>query len=223
MPHNRGIFFYLTSMYYFSWPWFILSLGISLGIWAQDAEQNSFYREDQLYVGLNYLVNQSNSENFQQEGLSSQFQLGVIRDFPIHSSGRWAVGLGLGYERNSLRNNIQWNVDATEVIYSYDEAQQIFKFQSLSFPIEIRWRSSTLDRYAFWRVYTGLKWHRNWTSNELYQSLIQTWSPTTYISLGYNTWNLQVAYALTPLYKKTAMLTTDSLRLLSLGLIFYIF
>ena len=39
----------------------------------------------------------SNQEKFRSQGISKHFQLGFIRDIPLISSGKLAIGLGLGY------------------------------------------------------------------------------------------------------------------------------
>jgi hypothetical protein len=203
---------------------FFLILSSFLVSYAQDAEEDSFYREDQFYFGVSYLVNESKAVSFNQEGLSGQFSLGFIRDFPLHRSGRLALGLGLGYERLSLRNNIRWNLEEAQPEFSYAQNPQPFSFQSLSLPVELRWRSSSLTKYAFWRVYSGMKWNRNWALKSEQQQLLSEWIPSAYLSVGYNTWNLQLAYTLKPLFVQSIVMEDEAnIRLLSLGLVFYFF
>ena len=150
--------------------------------------------------------------------------MGFIRDFPLHGSGRIAIGVGMGYERNSLRNNIRWNLEQAQAAFSYVQNSQSFSFQSLSIPVELRWRSSSPTQYAFWRVYGGIKWNRNWTLKTEQRQLLSEWISSAYLSLGYNTWNLQLAYTLKPLFADTSLVDDDAnIRLLSLGLVFYLF
>ena len=203
---------------------FFLIISSFLVSYAQDAEEDSFYREDQFYFGVSYLVNESKAVSFNQEGLSGQFSLGFIRDFPLHRSGRLALGLGLGYERLGLRNNIRWNLEEAQPEFSYAQNPQPFSFQSLSLPVELRWRSSSLTKYAFWRVYSGMKWNRNWALKSEQQQLLSEWIPSAYLSVGYNTWNLQLAYTLKPLFAQSIVMEDEAnIRLLSLGLVFYFF
>jgi hypothetical protein len=203
---------------------FFLIISSFLVSYAQDAEEDSFYREDQFYFGVSYLVNESKAVSFNQEGLSGQFSLGFIRDFPLHRSGRLALGLGLGYERLGLRNNIRWNLEEAQPEFSYAQNPQPFSFQSLSLPVELRWRSSSLTKYAFWRVYGGMKWNRNWALKSEQQQLLSEWIPSAYLSVGYNTWNLQLAYTLKPLFVQSIVMEDEAnIRLLSLGLVFYFF
>ena len=202
----------------------ILLLFISPLLSAQENSTDTFYREDQLYLGINYLIANSTAEEFFQEGLSSQLQIGMIRDIPISKSGRWAIGAGVGYERVNLRNNLQWDFQQEQARFIYAQQPSSFSYQSLALPLELRWRSSTPTKYAFWRVYGGVKWNRNWTVEAEYRDLLKAWVPTAYLSFGYNTWNVQLAYALRPLYDATVFSTpTDSLRLVSFGLVFYLF
>ena len=224
MPPKRGIFFYLSLMDRRFRYCFFLIISSFLTSYAQKVKEDSFYREDQFYFGVSYLVNESKAVSFNQEGLSSQFSLGFIRDFPLHPSGRIAIGVGMGYERNSLRNNIRWNLEQAQPAFSYVQNPQPFSFQSLSVPVELRWRSSSPTQYAFWRIYGGMKWNRNWTLKTEQQKLLSEWIPSAYLSLGYNTWNLQLAYTLKPLFADTSLVDDDAnIRLLSLGLVFYLF
>lgn len=202
----------------------VLLLLLSQLLSGQENNADTFYREDQLYAGINYQIANSSAEGFFQEGLSSQLQIGLIRDIPISKSGRWAVGLGVGYERVNLRNNLQWDFEQGQARYFYAQRPSSFSYRSLALPLEVRWRSSTSTKYAFWRVYSGVKWNRNWTAEAQSRALLNDWLPTAYISVGYNTWNLQFAYTLRPLYDSTVFPTsTNNLRIVSIGLVFYLF
>ena len=64
-----------------------------------------FYREDQLYFGFSFISLDANNKYFKQNGLSSHFQLGFVRDIPLISSGKFAIGLGVGYPRLKLAGN----------------------------------------------------------------------------------------------------------------------
>lgn len=181
--------------------------------------ETTFYREDQFYFGLNYLVLQSTADTFEQQGLSSQFQIGILRDIPLHPNGRWAIALGVGYERSNLRSNSQWE----DTTLNYTTASyRAHSYQSMSFPLEIRWRSSTPSQYAFWRIYSGVKWQRNWALGSLPQGVLKPWLPSVYAAIGYNTWNVYVGASLQPIYEAHAVTKNNQLRSLALGLIFYL-
>jgi hypothetical protein len=56
------------------------------------------------------------------------------------------------------------------------------------------------------------------------QQLLSEWIPSAYLSVGYNTWNLQLAYTLKPLFVQSIVMEDEAnIRLLSLGLVFYFF
>lgn len=190
--------------------------------WSQEkAAESVFYREDQLYFGLNYLVVQSDASGFALQGLSSQFQFGILRDIPFHANGRWAVAVGLGFERTNIRSNLLWE-DAS--LNYTPNSYRTYSHQGLSIPLELRWRSSTLTKYAFWRLYSGVKWQRNWEVGSLPEDVLRQWTPTFYTALGYNTWNLYVSTTLSSIYNEEVFSKKSiGVRHLALGLIFYLF
>ena len=192
-------------------------------LWAQKGETEAiFYREDQLYFGLNYLVVQSQTSAFELQGLSSQFQFGVLRDIPLHANGRWAVALGLGFERTNIRSNSQW--EGTTLRYT-PNTYRTYSYQGLSIPIEFRWRSSTPTKYAFWRIYSGVKWKRNWAVGGATPSdVLRPWVPSVYTAIGYNTWNLYFSTTLQSIYRTEALIVDQGdIGYLALGLVFFLF
>ena len=67
---------------------------------------SSFYREDQIYFGTSFTLLYSNQEKFKRQGISKHFQLGFVRDIPLISSGKLALGLGLGYSFQDYNSNL---------------------------------------------------------------------------------------------------------------------
>ena len=65
-----------------------------------------FYREDQIYFGTSFTLLYSNQEKFKRQGISKHFQLGFVRDIPLISSGKLALGLGLGYSFQDYNSNL---------------------------------------------------------------------------------------------------------------------
>ena len=73
---------------------------------------SSFYREDQIYFGTSFTLLYSNQEKFKRQGISKHFQLGFVRDIPIISSGKLAIGLGLGYSFQDYNSNlVRFNIN----------------------------------------------------------------------------------------------------------------
>ena len=194
------------------------------------------YREDQFYFGSSYFIQTEPIKSFKQNGFSGNFQFGFIRDFPLNNNSTKAIGLGLGYERNFFTSNIQPietndNIDYRIVISRFLESKNKISFSSFVLPIEYRWRSSSIDQYKFWRIYSGLKIKKNFPlySNPSYGSEItideiEDWTTSIYLNTGYNTWNISLEYDLNPILKnqKTSNGENLNINFFRLGLVFYI-
>ena len=68
------------------------------------------------------------------------------------------MGLGVGYAYNTYIQNIvvtqEMGISRFAVETSYDN--NTYRTHSIEVPIEFRWRTSTLEKYKFWRVYGGV-------------------------------------------------------------------
>ena len=204
--------------------------------YTQSVIGKDFYREDQFYFGSSYFIQTEPIENFKQNGFSGNFQFGFIRDFPLNNNSTKAIGLGLGYERNFFTSNIQPietndNIDYRIVISRFLESKNKISFSSFVLPIEYRWRSSSIDQYKFWRIYSGLKIKKNFPlySNPSYGSEItideiEDWTTSIYLNTGYNTWNISLEYDLNPILKNQKTSNGENLNIsfFRLGLVFYI-
>ena len=203
---------------------------------TQSVISKDFYREDQFYIGSSYFIQTEPIKSFKQNGFSGNFQFGFIRDFPLNNNSTKAIGLGLGYERNFFTSNIQpietnGNIDYRIVISRFLESKNKISFSSFVLPIEYRWRSSSIDQYKFWRIYTGLKIKKNFPlySNPSYGSEItideiEDWTTSIYLNTGYNTWNISLEYDLNPILKNQKTSNGENLNIsfFRLGLVFYI-
>ena len=203
---------------------------------SQADTQKEFYREDQIYFGSSYFIQTEPIEDFKQNGFSGNFQLGFIRDFPLNDNSTKAIGVGFGYERNFFTSNIQpvesdSNIDYRIVISRFLESKNKISFSSITLPIEYRWRRSSINEYKFWRIYSGLKFKKNFPlySNPSYGSEIkideiEDWTTSLYINAGYNTWNISLEYDLNPILKDQKTNNGDNLKIsfFRLGLVFYI-
>jgi hypothetical protein len=202
-----------------------------------DTLASTFYREDQIYLGVSFVALVSDQEAFDARGLSSHFQWGFVRDFPMVPSGKFAlgVGLGMGFERYNTNLNKTDDFQGRGS-YSFNEDTTsdplFFSIQSLELPLSFRWRSSSATDYAFWRIYGGIAFQWNYRlraeQNDLSLSVrddLQHFGATTHLSFGYNTWNFYLAYRLTPFFNKDS-LSSQWLPLklapIKVGLIFYL-
>ena len=197
----------------------------------------TFYREDQIYFGTSFMLLNSNQEKFKRQGISKHFQLGFVRDIPIISSGKLAIGLGLGYSFQDYNSNlVRFNINNGSSIYivNYTLNQKSkLSFNFIEFPISLRWRNSSPDNHQFWRVYTGFKLQRNFLSKLKYSSGyvknifndVNNWKKELYLSFGYNTWNFYFSYDLNQVMKNLRSQYSGkpfNITSLKIGLIFYI-
>ena len=198
---------------------------------------STFYRVDQIYFGTSFMLLNSNQEKFKRQGISRHFQLGFVRDIPLISSGKFAIGLGLGYSYQNYNSNlVRFNIydERSIFIVNYTLNQKSkLSFNFIEFPISLRWRNSPLKNHQFWRIYTGFKFQRNFLSKLKYSSgdiinisnEVNNWSKELYLSFGYNTWNFYFTYGLDQIMKNIRDQYSDSpfkVRSIKIGLIFYL-
>jgi hypothetical protein len=212
---------------------------LSFCLYAQKDSLNlgDKYLEDQLYVGISYnqLFNQPNTVI--GSGFSYGLNAGYIKDISLVKSGRLALGIGIGYAFESFNHGYKITKPNNTVIVDVDPnlvGTNGLKLHSLEFPFEFRWRTSTANKYKFWRIYTGFKISYNlkntleYTTNNVLISYnnIERFNKIKYgltLAAGYSTFNFSLYYGLTPLLKSAALGTNPiNTKVLKLGLIFYI-
>ncbi len=211
---------------------------------AQDFENkdiDSLYREDQFFIGVTYNILGNRPDALSQNGFSSGFHLGFIRDMPINKDRNIAIGLGFGYSTNSFNQNLLVSKDdqgmtSLDIIDdSNTYSKNKFSNHIIEFPLEFRWRTSTATDYNFWRVYTGFKLSYIFAYRTKYKgdlgnlifNDIDVLNKLQYgltLSAGYNTWNLYLYYALNPIFSDTIKLNGNDLNMnaIKVGLMFYI-
>ncbi len=208
---------------------------LSLGLYSQYSPDSKFYREDQFFIGSTYFIQTEKIDEFKQNGFSGNFQVGFVRDLPLNKNSTKALGIGIGYERNYFTSNIQpaeqnERIDYRIIVSRFLESKNKITFSSISLPIEYRWRKSSIDKYKFWRIYSGFKIKKNFSlkSNPSYGSDtvikdFNDWTSSIYINAGYNTWNISLEYDLNPIIEDKKTINGDNLNIsfLRLGLIFY--
>lgn len=199
------------------------------------------YREDQFYVSVTYNLLNLKPNNVNQNGFSSGFHFGFIRDMPVNEKRNFAIGLGLGLSSNSFNQNIAITESNNTVVYNIIDEREVnvsknkFTTYLVEVPLEIRWRTSTYEEYDFWRIYTGIKFGYllynstkiNSDSGNVKLSNIDDFNRLQYgitLSAGYGTWNFHVYYGLNSIFDNSARLNGQSIDMssLKLGLMFYI-
>ena len=195
------------------------------------------YLEDQLYFGVTFNQLISQPDEVVGSGFSYGVNLGYIRDFSIVKSGKIALGLGVGYAFDSMKHGFKISDQNSITVIEVDPTLQSrngFKLHTLEFPFEIRWRTSTANKYKFWRIYSGIKISYNfkntidYTTNSILTSYvnIERFNKVQYgltFSAGYSAFNFNLYYGLTPLFKD-ADIGTKSIgtKVIKLGMVFYI-
>ncbi|SNR73768.1 porin family protein [Lutibacter flavus] len=194
------------------------------------------YLEDQIYLSLTYNNLRNKPSSISQNGFSSGISAGFIKDIPLNHENNFGVGLGLGYGYNVYVQNLKISKENNVVLFEpvSDYKSNWLRLHSIDIPFEFRWRNSTLEKYKFWRIYTGLKASYIITSKSKYNNFEEV-NKTKNISeinkiqygltlaAGYGTWNLFIYYGLNPIFKD-AFIDNNSLNIkdFKVGLQFYI-
>ena len=227
---------------------FILFLLFFISSYSQLDELDDNYREDQIYFGVFYNSLINGPSNFNQNKFSSSISLGFIRDIPLNKERNFGLGLGLGLSTSSYHNNLNISVDSNNLEYLTIQDSDIFNknkwaLNEIEFPFEIRWRTSTLENYKFWRIYFGIKTSYIFSSKSVYESnanevsgLIRNekirdlpfnkFQTGFTLNAGNNTWNLGLYLGLQPLFKDNFVENNQmikNIKQFKVGLVFYIF
>lgn len=214
---------------------FLFTLAAQTGLIT---ELDSLYREDQFYVSVTYNTLINLPKNVSQNSFSPGLHLGFIRDFPLNKRRNIALALGLGYSFNSYNHNIrisESNPSIYTIINNSNFVKNNFSLHLLEVPFEFRWRTSSIESYKFWRIYTGFKLGYIVASKSVYNDGLESINMKNLtdlnklqygitMSVGYNTWNGFIYYGLNPVFNEvsTADLQSIDMSTLKIGLIFYI-
>ena len=205
-------------------------------VFGQEKDSLS-YNEDQFYVDVNFIIQTNNVIPFKENGFSRSIHVGFLRDYSLNTKGDKAIALGLGYGFQRLVNNLNVRENEDGLNYSFPtngfSLRNMFSYHQLQLPVELRWRTSALDTYRFWRIYLGYRlsyqflptykpfFGRSFKINKQ----IETWQHSLSLTVGYNTWNLRFSYGLTP-FLSSRVETQEGIRPkiypIQLGLIFYL-
>jgi hypothetical protein len=194
------------------------------------------YADDQIYavVTYNQMYNQPNG--ITRSGFSYGLSTGFMKDIILNKEGTISVALGAGYGFDFYNHELKVEEINGATLFSEDNTLTSNKFFShnLEFPLEIRWRTSTANKYKFWRIYTGVKFLYNFSNtfeyidaNEIKTSYsnISSYNKLQYgltLSAGYDAFNFHVFYGLSPIYKDATISSEEiNTKGLKFGLVFY--
>lgn len=195
------------------------------------------YLEDQLYIA-GYKINLIDTPSgFSNDGSSNGISFGFIKDIPLNEQRNIALGIGLGLAFNSFKNNLKLaenNQTISTLMINDAFTTNKITTQAIEFPIEFRWRTSTAEKFKFWRIYSGVKF------TYLYKSEYSFVDTSSYyfiknpeicqklqygltLNAGYSAFNLYTYYGLKPLYKEQNLnQEKSSMQEIKFGLIIYI-
>lgn len=218
---------------------FFISLLLSMfGFSQSQTTTNDKYFEDQLYFGVTYNTLMKKPSNIELKGLSNGISIGYIKDIPLNTQRNFGFGIGLGYGRNTFYQNLKIYRVNNQTVFeslgteSFDRNK--FSFHSIDMPIEVRWRTSTVEKYKFWRIYSGFKMSYVFASNAVYKNGGEKTRITNFkevnkfqygltFSFGYGTWNFNAYYGLNNLFTNTLVNAEPiNMKDLRIGLMFYI-
>ncbi|UOB19034.1 porin family protein [Abyssalbus ytuae] len=199
------------------------------------------YLEDQFYIGVTYNILLNRPENVSQNNFSSGIQLGFIKDIPLNNNRNLGLGIGVGYATNSYFSNLRATKNSGDIVYDVIPSDVSYRrnkvgTHQLEIPFEFRWRTSTADRYKFWRLYSGIKLSYVFSARSKFITAddrvifsndeIEKFQYGLYFSFGYNTWNFYGYYQLNNLFSNDSFIESTGEKInagvLSVGLMFYI-
>ncbi len=194
------------------------------------------YLEDQIYVGLTYNVFSNTPDSFVQDGFAYGVAVGFIKDIPFNEQRNIGIGIGLGYTFNTYIQNLGGTDDMLVQNFTTKAYSDTYTINTNSFelPIEFRWRTSTLEKYKFWRIYTGINISYVFNSNAIGLSgdelvdiqvlTLERWQYAYTLAAGYGTWNFYMNYSFVPFFDKNSVFESEKLNMntFRLGVMFYL-
>ena len=215
---------------------FIFLVGVSF---AQKDSLNigDRYADDQVYISVSYGQFFDQPTPISKSNFSYSLSTGFIKDLILNRKGNISIAAGIGYGFDFFNHKLKVEEINNATVFSSDEtiSGNLFKSHNLEFPLELRWRTSNANKYDFWRVYTGIKFFYNISNSFQFEdasnttfkySNISNYNKFQYgltLSAGYDEFNINLFYGLTPVFNNSAINGEDiNTKILKFGLMFYI-
>lgn len=195
------------------------------------------YSDDQLYFSISYSQFNEQPSNITKSNFSYSLSGGFIKDIILNKPGTISIAAGVGYGFDFFNHQLQVDEinDATVFSSNSSSSENVYKAHNLEFPLELRWRTSTAQKYKFWRIYTGVKFMYNLNnkfqyidnaSTQFKYNNVGAYNKFQYgltLSVGQSRYNANVFYGLSPVFKN-AFISGDPIntKILKFGLIFYL-
>lgn len=208
--------------------------------WLKQNESDSLYREDQFYVGFSFNFLTDLPENVEQSGFSGGLIFGFIRDMPINKRRNLSLGVGLGLNLNTFGQTLKISREVMQDRFSvldpevnYDTNR--FTTNVVEIPLELRWRTSEVDKLSFWRVYLGVTFGYVISSKSVFRSQEESYEfrsidglndfrTNLKLTFGYGAVNFFVDASLNPLFEDSQMEVTGEdvgIKPIKVGLVFF--
>ena len=217
---------------------FLLFLFCGASLFAQkDSLQiGDRYADDQLYAIISYNQMYDQPSGIFRSGFSYGFSAGFMKDVILNKEGTISFAVGAGYGFDFYNHELKVEEFNRVTIYSedYTLSSNTFFSHNIEVPFEFRWRTSTANKYQFWRIYTGVKLLYNFSNrfvfvdaNDLSTSFsnISGFNKLQYgltLSAGYDAFNFHFFYGLSPMYSDGNIAgETIQTKALKFGLVFY--
>lgn len=194
------------------------------------------YLEDQLYLSVSYSILNNKPATISQNGFSGGFSMGFIKDIPLNEQRNIGLAIGAGYAYNVYVQNLKISRNNQTTLFELAEEYKTNRLgiNAIEMPIEFRWRTSTPEKYSFWRVYGGAKIaYLVAAKTKFVDPEVQITTKNipeinkiqygVIVAAGYGNWNLYFYYGLSPLFKNAEFNEKElDLKDINVGLKFYI-
>ncbi|QXP72090.1 PorT family protein [Polaribacter sp. R2A056_3_33] len=217
---------------------FIILINV-IGSFAQKDSLNlgDRYAEDQIYVAVSYAQFVDQPQEIFKSNFSYGLSVGFLKDVILNKQGNFSIAAGVGYGFDFFNHELKVEEINNATDFSSDAtiSANLFKSHNLEFPLEFRWRTSTANKYSFWRIYGGIKFSYNLSNkfqfddengNTFKYKDVSNYNKLQYgltLSTGYDEFNINLYYGLTPVFENSTINgEVINTKILKFGLIFYL-
>jgi len=217
---------------------FIILINV-IGSFAQKDSLNlgDRYAEDQIYVAVSYAQFVDQPQEIFKSNFSYGLSVGFLKDVILNKQGNVSIAAGVGYGFDFFNHELKVEEinNATDFSSDASISANLFKSHNLEFPLEFRWRTSTANKYSFWRIYGGIKFSYNLSNkfqfddengNTFKYQDVSNYNKLQYgltLSTGYDEFNINLYYGLTPVFENSTINgEVINTKILKFGLIFYL-
>jgi len=216
---------------------FVILFGLISFAQRDSLPVGSRYADDQLYISVSYAQFIEQPSVISKSNFSYGLSLGFMKDIILNKQGTFSVAAGFGYGFDFFNHKLKVENLNDITVFSKDNSisNNLFKSSNLEFPLELRWRTSTANKYDFWRIYTGIKFFYNLSNhfefedengNSFNYANVASYNKFQYgltLSAGYDEFNIHIFYGLTPIFRNSTLDGEKiNTKILKFGLIFYL-